>query len=60
MRIMGLESEQVERIAKLLSNAPDHATMKQWAILYILDPSYSRAAIAQAIHDVEVAKGWHQ
>lgn len=53
------EREQVERMVKLLGNAPDRQTMNRMAMLYILDMSYSRAAIAQAIHDVEVAKGWH-
>lgn len=52
--------EQVERMVKCLSYAESKKEMETVSMAYILDRSYSRSAITQALHDVEIKKGWHQ
>lgn len=51
--------EQVERICKLLRMADSKQALEKAALWYIIDPEYSRSAITQAMHDVEIERGWH-
>lgn len=51
--------EQVERISTLLRASKDKKELEAASVWYILDLEYSRSAITQAMHDVEVEKGWH-
>jgi hypothetical protein len=51
--------EQVDRISRFMRTAVVKADIDKIAFMYITDTEYSRSAITQAIHDVEVEKGWH-
>ncbi len=51
--------EQVDTISKLLRTAENKDELSRIAFIYILDIDYSRSAITQAMHDVEIEKGWH-
>ena len=46
------------RLVKMLSHATNVRELESMSILYILDPSYSRADISLAIKQVELDKGW--
>lgn len=51
--------EQVDRISRFLRTALVKADVDKIAFMYIMDTEYSRSAITQAMHDVEIEKGWH-
>jgi hypothetical protein len=51
--------EQVDRMCKCFRFAVSKEELSKVALMYILDTEYSRSAITQALHDVEIEKGWH-
>ena len=53
------DKPKYEQMIKFLSTAETKEVMNNLAMLFILDRSFDRGDIAEAIHDVEVAKGWH-
>lgn len=52
------EQKQREEIAKELRNAPNKKVMEQWVVMYLFEPRYSREAIAYAMKDIEIERGW--
>lgn len=51
--------DQAETVSKSMRSAETKNQLEIMAMAYILDRSYSRGAICQAMHDVEIEKGWH-
>jgi len=51
--------DQVALISKALRTSTTKRGLSFSAILFMFDLSFSRSAICQAIHDVEIEKGWH-
>ncbi len=50
---------QVNHMNRFFRLAKVKADLNHFALPFILDRTYSRSAITQALHDVEIEKGWH-
>lgn len=50
--------KQYERMVTAFSVADSKELMEKFALLYVMDRSYSRADICLAMKAVEIEKGW--
>lgn len=53
------DKQKYDQMMKLLNTAQSKTDMEAISMLFILDMSFDRGDIAQAMHDVEIARGWH-
>lgn len=51
--------EQVETVCSVLRYATSKRELESVSFDFVMDVRYSRGAITQAMHDVEIEKGWH-
>lgn len=49
---------QYEEIKRGLSKATSRDLLLTYATIYVFDLRFSRRALAEALHDVEIEKGW--